>query len=46
MSMVENSGVAADLAEMRVIPNGVDTAVFAPGDKSRARADLGLPESR
>lgn len=30
----------------RVIPNGVDTATFAPGSRSEARAALGLPAQR
>jgi glycosyltransferase involved in cell wall biosynthesis len=29
--------------ESRVIPNGVDTSVFQPGDRAAARAALGLP---
>jgi len=29
--------------ESRVIPNGVDTTVFHPGDRAGARAALGLP---
>jgi glycosyltransferase involved in cell wall biosynthesis len=28
---------------VHVIPNGIDTAVFAPGDQTAARAGLGLP---
>jgi len=43
--LVEASGVAGDAAEVRVIPNGVDTTVFTPGDKQAAREALGLPES-
>ncbi len=31
---------------VRVIPNGVDTAVFRPRDKARLRARLGLPLDR
>ena len=30
--------------DCRVIPNGVDLAVFQPGDRLRARAELGLPQ--
>lgn len=41
--LVEASGVADELAELRVIPNGVDMTVFSPGDKRDARAALGLP---
>ena len=43
MDLVERSGVAATAAETRVIPNGVDTAVFSPGDRVAARHALGLP---
>ena len=43
MGLVEQSGVGASLAGTRVIPNGVDTSVFAPGDRGEARAELGLP---
>jgi glycosyltransferase involved in cell wall biosynthesis len=43
MQMAEESGVAGLSAETRVIPNGVDTTVFSPGDKVAARALLGLP---
>jgi len=43
MDLVERSGLAAHLAETRVIPNGVDTEVFSPGDRHAARAALGLP---
>ena len=41
--MARESGHAALAAEVRVIPNGVDTAVFNPGDRAAARAGLGLP---
>lgn len=41
--MAEAAGHAALVAETRVIPNGVDTSVFAPGDRPAARAALGLP---
>ena len=44
MDIAERSGVAEASAETRVIPNGVDTAVFSPGNRSVAREALGLPE--
>jgi glycosyltransferase involved in cell wall biosynthesis len=43
--LVDRSGVADDLAELRVIPNGIDTTVFSPGDRQDARTKLGLPPS-
>lgn len=43
--------VAAEIAEIapddiRVIPNGVDAAIFHPTDRGAARAQLGLPAGR
>lgn len=42
--------VAVDLGieeeKIRVIPNGVDTALFRPSDRQGARAALGLPADR
>lgn len=43
MSRARQSIVAAAALEWRVIPNGVDTAVFRPGDRLQARKELGLP---
>lgn len=37
-------GVPAE--QVRVIPNGVDPEQFAPGDRTAARAALGLPSDR
>jgi glycosyltransferase involved in cell wall biosynthesis len=36
--------IGADPATTRVIPNGVDLAVFGPGDRAQARLGLGLEE--
>lgn len=41
MGLVEQSMLRP--AEARVIPYGVDTAVYRPGDRAAARAALGLP---
>jgi glycosyltransferase involved in cell wall biosynthesis len=41
--MVTASGVTSDTVQARVVHNGIDTGVFSPGDKARARAELGLP---
>lgn len=46
LDMAERAGVVADGRPGRVIPNGVDTAVFHPGSKEAARAALGLPNDR
>src|ERR1041384_8333934 len=32
------------MRESRIIPYGIDTSIFRPGDKLAARAALGLPE--
>jgi len=41
--LVDASGLGDSLAELRVIPNGVDTDAYSPGDRREARAALGLP---
>jgi glycosyltransferase involved in cell wall biosynthesis len=46
MRMAEEAGVVGDNTRPRVIPNGVDTAVFRLADKAEARAKLGLPGDR
>lgn len=43
MRQVERSMLWPAVVEARVIPNGVDTEVFAPGDRAAARSALGLP---
>lgn len=40
--MAEESGVGG-FGQVRVIPNGVDTNIFTPGDRGQSRAELGLP---
>ena len=42
MEKVERSILASAVEEAAVIPNGVDLAVFSPGDRSAARAALGF----
>ncbi len=32
--------------KIEIIPNGIDTALYCPGDKIEARRKLGLPENR
>jgi len=43
MDRVHRSLLADHVVESKVIPNGVDVSVFAPRDRARARAGLGLP---
>ena len=43
MQKVQQSMLAEAIVEARVIPNGVDTEVFCPGDALEARRSLGLP---
>jgi glycosyltransferase involved in cell wall biosynthesis len=40
---VRESMLGTATAELRVIPNGVDIAIFSPGDRADARRALGLP---
>jgi glycosyltransferase involved in cell wall biosynthesis len=35
--------LAPAIVESRVIPNGVDTSIFCPGDRAAARAELRIP---
>jgi len=42
MDRVKQSIVAAAVIEERVIPNGVDTRVFFPGDRAAARNAIGI----
>jgi glycosyltransferase involved in cell wall biosynthesis len=44
MDRVMPSMLAPAVHERRIIPYGVDTSVFRPGDKRAARLELGLPE--
>jgi len=42
MDRVNESIIAPAIIESRVIPNGVDTRIFFPGDRSSARRNLGM----
>jgi len=46
LRMAEETGVIGEHTEGRLIPNGVDVGVYAPGDKRAAREQLGLPLDR
>lgn len=43
MGLAERSMLMPGVVETRVIPNGVDLAVFRPGDRDAARDALGIP---
>lgn len=43
MDKVKESILAPAMIEGRVIPNGVDTSIFYPGEKELVRRELGLP---
>lgn len=43
MNKAERSLLAPAIEDTRIIPNGVDTTVFRPGDKALERSQLGLP---
>jgi glycosyltransferase involved in cell wall biosynthesis len=43
MDRVRDSMLAPAIVDAKVIPNGIDTDVFRPGDRSVARDELGLP---
>lgn len=43
MSQVESSALGSCFVNKRVIPNGIDTAVFTPGCQVEARQRWGLP---
>ena len=43
MQKVEQSILAPGVAEARVLPNGVDLAIYHPDDRRAARAKLGIP---
>jgi glycosyltransferase involved in cell wall biosynthesis len=42
-NQVARSVLAPAIGAVRVIPNGVDTAIFTPGHRDQARSALGLP---
>jgi glycosyltransferase involved in cell wall biosynthesis len=44
MERIKKSILIPAIVEGRVIPNGVDLTVFRPGDKQRARAELGIAQ--
>ena len=44
MNKVQASMMAPAVRESRIIPYGIDTSIFHPGDKAAARVALGLPE--
>ena len=44
MDRVNESIIAPGIIERRVIPNGVDTRIFFPGDRSSARRNVGVEE--
>ncbi len=45
MDKVEQSMLRSGIVQARVVPNGVDLAIFQPGDRAQARRDLGLPDA-
>lgn len=46
MDKVSNSILADAVVDAKVIPNGVDQAIFNSGDKTEARQELALPPDR
>ena len=44
LRMVETSQLMHEGIDARCVPNGVDTRVFKPADRSAARRELGLPD--
>lgn len=42
LGMAERSGILDNALDARVIPNGVDTDLFSPGDRAEARLKLGI----
>lgn len=45
MNLVQNSFISNSIIESRVIPNGVNTKIFTPKNKSASRHKLDLPET-
>jgi glycosyltransferase involved in cell wall biosynthesis len=43
MQKVRESMLGPHLQEMRVVPTGIDLAIFTPADKERSRIQLGIP---
>ncbi len=46
LRMAEESGIPGDDNDVRLVPNGIDTSVFQPGDPEEARHALDLPSDR
>ncbi|PKQ36682.1 MAG: hypothetical protein CVT59_11545 [Actinobacteria bacterium HGW-Actinobacteria-1] len=42
LDMAERSGILDNALDARVVPNGVDTDLFSPGDRAEARLTLGI----
>ncbi len=45
MDRVDSSMLRPAVRQARVVPNGIDLAVFRPGDRDAAREELGLPRT-
>lgn len=43
LERARQSHLAGSIVDSRVIPNGIDTRLFCPGDQRQSRASLGIP---